>query len=185
MRSASVSAPSLEHPGLRLEVSGGLGLAVIRCHRRKIGEAAAILDQACALKAPLTCNATAADECLRLSWLEPDAWLLAGAPAELAKVLARLGGEPAGPILSAEDVSAGRVALAISGVRAPALIAAGCPLDLHPDHFAPGQCAASLFNDIPIWLDKLPDEPGFRMVCERPLAHGLWRQLADAARLLS
>ncbi len=185
MRSVSVAASSLERPDLRMAPSDGLGLAVIRCHRHKIAEAAAVLSQACSLVAPLICNTTVFDGRFRLSWTEPGAWLLAGDPLAVGKILVSLGEEPAGPVLVAEDVSAGRVALALSGARAPALIGTGCPLDLHPDHFPPGRCAAGLFNDIPIWLDKLSAEPCFRLVCERPLAHGLWRQLTDAARLLT
>ncbi len=170
--------------GLRVRVESELGMAVFRSHRARLAAAAARVGRACGCKAPLIANTTIAGGALRLSWLAPCAWFLAGPVDAVQAALSAIAAGSAAPLVIGAELTAGRVAIEVTGSRSRALIATGCPLEVSDRVMPRDACAASLYNDIPVWIDRLSDEPAFRVVCERPLAHGLWAQLADAADLL-
>jgi sarcosine oxidase subunit gamma len=169
--------------GLSLERRPDLALAMLRSHRARAMGSAARVGLACGLPAPLRPNTTSERGEVRLSWIEPGAWLFAGPPAEVRAAVDAIEAANAQPFVLAAEVSAARMAFEIGGPRARALIATGCPLDLHP--MRAGHCASSLFNDMAVWIDQLTDEPKFRILCDRALASGLWAQLGDAAHLLA
>jgi sarcosine oxidase, subunit gamma len=98
------------------------------------------------------CRALASGERAAL-WLGPDEWLLLNvgtaaeeAPPALAQALAELPH-------SLVDVSHRQVAIALSGPRAPLLLAAGCPLDLDPGAFPAGMCTRTMLakTEIILW----------------------------------
>ena len=112
-------------------------------------------------------------------WLGPRSWLLvSGAPlADFAAARAALCA--AGGALF--DVSASRVAYAVRGTRALDVLAAGCPLDLHPDAFPPGRCAQSVFARVNALYCRAAD--GIVLMVPRSFArdvwHGLWAAGAE------
>ena len=83
---ASAPAPAKTEwaaPGLRVAEESGLGVAVFRGHRGAAAAAAARVGLACGCEAPLAANTTAVHGRLRLSWIEPAAWMLTGPAAEV------------------------------------------------------------------------------------------------------
>ncbi len=110
-------------------------------------------------------------------WLGPDEWWLIGplAAQELNTALSELG-------CTLTEVGDSRTCIRISGPRARALIAKGCPLDLHPRVFGPGQCAQSLVAKAGIVLHQVSDEPAYDLYVLRSFAEYLWLWLEDAAR---
>jgi sarcosine oxidase subunit gamma len=115
-------------------------------------------------------------------WLGPAEWLYV-APArdgwalerELARALAPVGGH-------AVDVSHGRAVLRLSGPPVREVLAAGCPIDLHPRGLPAGSCAQTLFGKINVLVHALADGTAFELYVGRSYADALADGLIAAAR---
>ena len=127
----------------------------------------------------------------RALWLAPDEWLVvsdAGAVAGLADSLAEV---TAGCGGSNTDVSDARTVICLSGRQARDVLMKGCPLDLHPAAFNPGQCAQSLLARATVILYRGADDVAagvaeeggafFDIHVARSFAEYLWTWLEDAA----
>lgn len=100
---------------------------------------------------PLTPNRAAGGNL----WLAPGEWLLTSASDE---ILSRLAAALAGTTFHLTDVTQGRSVFAISGEYSRDLIARGCSLDLHPRVFEAGNCAQSLFAQVPALLHRVSED---------------------------
>jgi sarcosine oxidase subunit gamma len=114
--------------------------------------------------------------------LGPDEWLLC-APAGFASavekdVAAALAGEPH----SLVDVGHRYAAFAVEGPHAASLLAAGCPLDLHPGTFVAGSATRTLLGKAEIILWRVHDAPAYRVECARSFAPYVLAFLREAAR---
>jgi len=108
--------------------------------------------------------------------LGPDDWLLV-APAGDTPDFGALEGRHH----SLVDVSHRYAAFAVEGVHAPLVLAAGCPLDLHPDAFRPGTATRTLLGKAEIVLWRLGEAPSYRLECARSFAPYVERFLDQAA----
>ena len=126
-----------------------------------------------------------ADEDPRTLWLAPGEWLIVtaadakDAPAgKLAAAVADHGG-------SVVDVGDARTVLVLHGPNARDVLMKGCPLDLHPDAFRPGDCAQSLLARAAVILYRRKDDAdggaSFEIHVARSFAAYLWSWLEDAA----
>ena len=109
--------------------------------------------EALGLSLPLdACRATVGAAGAAL-WLGPDETLLLLAPDAEASWSGVLGAALAGVAHSLVDVSHRQTALELSGPDAEAMLAAGCPLDLHITAFPVGMCARTVFAkcEIVLW----------------------------------
>jgi sarcosine oxidase subunit gamma len=97
--------------------------------------------------------------------LGPDEWLLV-APAGDSPDFAALEGRHH----SLVDVSHRYVAFAVEGDSAPLILAAGCPLDLHPDFFSAGSATRTLLGKAEIVLWRLGEALSYRVECARSFA---------------
>lgn len=97
--------------------------------------------------------------------LGPDEWLLV-APAGDSPDFSALQGRHH----SLVDVSHRYVAFAVDGDSAPLILAAGCPLDLHPDFFTAGSATRTLLGKAEIILWRLGQAPSYRVECARSFA---------------
>jgi sarcosine oxidase subunit gamma len=111
-------------------------------------------------------------------WLGPESWLLVSSRAFDGFAARRNALQAAGGALF--DVSASRVAYAVGGVRALDVLAAGCPLDLHPDVFTPGRCAQSLFARVSALYCRADE--GVVVMVPRSFGRDVWHGLREAAR---
>jgi sarcosine oxidase subunit gamma len=179
-------APIFQDAELRIEELD-LGKALVRCHRSRIEATSALVTGVCGWTLPFIPNTVAVQAAGRALALEPGAWMLTGARGGIAAAVAAITQRPADPmtgrILTA-DVSGGRCLLKLSGTGARPLIESGCPVDLHPRAFAKGRCASTLFNETPIIVDQLSDDPAYVLIVDRTSALSLWDLLIDAARWL-
>ncbi|MEM7222616.1 MAG: sarcosine oxidase subunit gamma family protein [Pseudomonadota bacterium] len=128
---------------------------------------------------PLEANTAAGADDVSALWMAPDQWWVVAAEdsvqaGSLAASLAKL---KAG----VTEIGESRTCIRISGPKARALLAKGCPLDLHPSLFQAGQCARSLIGKVPIALHQMSDGPVYDIYVLRSYAEFLWLWLEDAA----
>jgi sarcosine oxidase, subunit gamma len=137
--------------------------------------------QALGLRVPQEpCRAERSGERAAL-WLGPDEWLLL-APADAGTALgsaiaAALEGLPH----SLVDVSHRQIGLEIEGAAGVTLLAAGCPLDLHPDTFPVGMCTRTVLGKSEITLWRVAPE-AFRLEVWRSFAAYVCAFLVESAR---
>ncbi|HEU0229538.1 MAG TPA: sarcosine oxidase subunit gamma family protein [Burkholderiaceae bacterium] len=115
-----------------------------------------------------------------LWWLGPDEWLAQShdpMPARLDHDLRVRFGDL---FATTVDVSSGYTTLRLSGSRVSDVLNKGCPLDLHPRVFKPGQCAQSHFFKTAIALRKLVDGT-WHLIVRRSFADYATRMLVDAS----
>jgi sarcosine oxidase, subunit gamma len=107
--------------------------------------------------------------------LGPDEWLLV-APAGDSPDFSALEGRHH----SLVDVSHRYAAFAVEGDRAPLILAAGCPLDVHPDFFIAGSATRTLLGKAEIILWRLGEALSYRVECARSFAPYVERFLDQA-----
>ena len=143
------------------------------------GGAPAIARDALGIDLPVVPNTTAGSEPAAL-WIGPASWLLIGArPATpLDAVRASFADNDAVVF----DVSASRVAFALGGPQARAVLAAGCPLDLHPRVFPAGACAQSVHDRVNALVVRVcHDDVEFVVLVARSFGRDVWHGLCRAA----
>ena len=113
-------------------------------------------------------------------WTGPDEVLLSlppGGEGTLERVLVdALAGKPH----SVTDVSSGYTTFRIAGRDASRLIAAGCPLDLHPRAFSRGMCAGTHIAKAQVVILHIDESSEFHIIVRRSFADYLWLWLTDA-----
>ena len=75
------------------------------------------------------------------------------------------------------DVSSSYVGWTISGAAAARVLNRGCPLDLHPGAFLPGQCTQSLLGHVNAIFYRPDDRNAFIVMVARSFAADAWDQL--------
>ncbi|RHW25869.1 sarcosine oxidase subunit gamma family protein [Nocardioides immobilis] len=112
-------------------------------------------------------------------WLGPDEWLVVSQMSADALVPA-LQECVAGAHAAVVDVSANRTVLELRGASALAVLQKGCPLDLHPRAFGPGQAVSTTLARIPLVLWQVgPDS--YRLLPRASFAEYVARWLLDAS----
>jgi heterotetrameric sarcosine oxidase gamma subunit len=142
-------------------------------------EAADRIQKSLGAPLPRQCGHTTAAGPHRVAWLGPDEWLVisqADATAVAAELREALAGAPG----SVVDVSANRTTLELSGPAARQVLDKGCPLDLHPRAFGPGQAVSTTVGPVPVLLWQVDDLPTYRLFPRSSFADYLARWLIDA-----
>ena len=130
---------------------------------------------------PRTPNTAASSEAWTALWLGPGRWLLLAAGGETVSAADELRGALGPASAAVTDVGSGRTVLRIAGRNGADVLAMGCPLDLHPRRFAPGQCAQSAVAGINVLIHKLDASPRFDVFVARSYAATFWDWLDLAA----
>lgn len=128
---------------------------------------------------PRQCGHTTASGPHTVVWLGPDEWLVlsqADETAVAAELREALGGGPG----SVVDVSANRTTLELSGPAARQVLEKGCPLDLHPRAFGPGQAVSTTVGPVAVLLWQVDGVPTYRLFPRSSFADYLARWLIDA-----
>jgi heterotetrameric sarcosine oxidase gamma subunit len=142
-------------------------------------EAADRIEKALGVPLPPRCGHTSASGPHTVLWLGPDEWLVLShtdATAVAAELREALGGDPG----SVVDVSANRTTLELSGPAARHVLEKGCPLDLHPRAFGPGQAVSTTVGPVAVLLWQVDDTPTYRILPRSSFADYLARWLIDA-----
>ncbi|HXH04625.1 MAG TPA: sarcosine oxidase subunit gamma family protein [Candidatus Competibacteraceae bacterium] len=132
------------------------------------------------LALPCEPNTVAEGNGLTVYWLCPSEWLVVTAPDAEAALAAKLRQALAGQFAAVTEISSGQTVLVLRGDKARELLAKGCPLDLHPRVFGPGQCAQTLIAKAPALIRPLADG-GYEVVVRRSFADYLWHWLEHVA----
>jgi sarcosine oxidase, subunit gamma len=134
---------------------------------------------------PAKANTVARGEGYDVLWLGPDEWLVrSNASVPVGVLEAKLAGAFGDAWATAVDVGSGYTVVEIDGARTREVLSRGCPLDLHPRMFKPGQCAQSVFFKASIALVATGDD-SFEIVVRRSFADYFCRMMLDAAASLA
>ena len=79
------------------------------------------------------------------------------------------------------DVSSSYAAWTISGATAARVLNRGCPLDLHPSAFGPGQCAQSVLGHVNALFYRPGERDALIVIVARSFAADVWEQLVGYA----
>lgn len=130
---------------------------------------------------PVKANTWAGDTNRCALWLGPDEWLVVAPPGQNEALAAGLRESLAGMHCSVVDLSANRTIIELGGSDARIVLAKGCPLDLHRDAFADGQCAQSLLAKSQVILQCVDRGDAIRLFVRISFAHYVAEWLLDAA----
>ncbi len=182
-RETALPRARLQPRGIRLAERTGLGKIDLRgdpSERAFMTGVGRVLD----LLLPTEPNTSAAKNAITALWQGPDQWLLTCPADDLAFFLNTLRQALAGSHFALTEVTDGRIALALAGPSARDVLAKGCPLDLHPRTFKPGDCAQTLLAKANVLLHLRaadpPADPTFDLYVARSFAPYLWSWLEDA-----
>ena len=113
-------------------------------------------------------------------WLGPDEWLVVSQMAA-GDLVAALAEAVAGAHAAIVDVSANRTVLELRGAAARAALEKGCPLDLHPRSFGPGEAVATTLARVPLILWQVGPE-SYRLLPRSSFSEYVARWLLDASQ---
>ena len=163
-------------PGVTVSPRDHLGLASIMARNGALAELARLLSASYCIDLPAR-PVVAGGGALSLVWAGPEQWLAVSDDRSIAR---RLADELAG-LASVADQSDGRAVLRIGGPRARAALAKGCPLDLHPRAFGPGDTAVIAIAHVGVQLWQLDDAPTYELAVPRSMAKSFWTWLSASA----
>lgn len=120
-----------------------------------------------------------------IAWAGPEEWHVIGqeeGSSGLRIALRQAIPEADGAVV---DVSSGFTLFSLEGRQARDLIAAGCPIDVHPRAFGPGRSAQTLIAGVGIALLQRDDTPRFELMVRRSYARWLWRWMEASAEMVA
>ncbi len=150
--------------------------------RGNIAEGGLAEGESAGLALPTVPNRFSQDGGRQALWLGPDEWLLVLEDEDETAAAEGLRQILAGQHVAVTEVGHSRTVFGLSGPRARDVLAKGCPLDLHPRAFGPGQCAQTILARTGMILLQLDGTPSYEINVRRSFAHYAWTWLEDAAR---
>ena len=143
------------------------------------------INEATGLALPVEANTVAAGGHKAILWLGPDEWLIVTPEGKQETMESALNKALDGQHVSVVDFSDARTTIRIHGDHAREVLMKGCPLDLHPRIFGPGQCAQTLIAKADVLIHQLDDVPTYDIYVLCSFARYLWDWLVDAAKEFS
>ena len=138
------------------------------------------VQQATGLYVPLRANGASIDPQRQLLWLGPDEWLFKTRDGEGEAIAASLRAALQGQHHAVVEVGDGNTTLTVQGPSAAALLARGCPLDLHPRVFTTGALAQSHIAKAGATVLCLQAGTHYELTVRRSFADYLFRWLCAA-----
>jgi len=141
--------------------------------------AAIAVERALGVELPRTAGHVAEHGQHHVLWLGPDEWLVVS-DQEPATLVGTMAAAVEGTHASVVDVSANRTVLELTGPAARAVLAKGCPVDLHQRAFQPGMAVTTtLAVRVPMLLWQVEPET-YRLLPRSSFAEYVARWLLDA-----
>ena len=141
--------------------------------------------QAAGAAPPTDANTVAIAGRNEILWLGPDEWLIVTPEGGQGAMEAALGAALAGQHVSVVDSTDARTTIRLHGAHARDVLMKGCPLDLHPRAFGPGQCAQSIVAKADVLIHQRDDAPTYDIYVLCSFSRYLWDWLVDAAKEFS
>lgn len=165
-----------------LKDSGAVGMITLRGDLSAAPMAQA-MDKAMGLSMPQQRRIVAhTDGTRHAAWMSPDELLLILPYAQVSDALAALASALAGTHYLAENVSDARALIAVNGSDAQVreVLAKLSPVDLHPDHFTPGDIRRTRLAQVAgaFWLTQAGQA---HVICFRSVAQYVFDLLSAAA----
>jgi sarcosine oxidase subunit gamma len=136
--------------------------------------------EATGLALPQRANSSSIQGERQLLWLGPDEWLLKQRDGQGSHVEAALRTALQGQHFSLVQVGSGNTTLSLQGPGSAALIARGCPLDLHARVFPAAAVAQSHISRAGLVLHCLEPGAHYELTVRRSFADYLFRWLCAA-----
>jgi len=138
--------------------------------------------KAIAVELPTKANTSsgAADK-THVLWLGPDEWLIVTEPGKTDALAGKLAAATKNLHVAVTATGEARTVIRISGPNAGDVISKGCPLDLHPGVFGPGQCAQTIIGRAAMTIHQIGAD-SYDIFVLRSFAEYLWTWLEDAGR---
>lgn len=133
------------------------------------------------------CSASETRKGLQMLWMGPDEWLVVAPSEDNTNYGDKLRSALKGLHIAIVDVSESRTVIRIGGDCATAVLNKGCPVDLHPRSFGPGQVVNTLLARAHVIIhcrEGGPNDPSpcFDVYVHRSFAEYLWSWVEDASR---
>ena len=103
-------------------------------------------------------------EPITIAWLSPGEWALLCPASQVRPQIENACGDA---LWDLTDISTGRRRWPLNGPQARDLLAQGCTLDTHLSTFGPGQCAQSLFAQVPVLIIKGAAADDFDLIADQ------------------
>ncbi|MDG2205602.1 MAG: sarcosine oxidase subunit gamma family protein [Alphaproteobacteria bacterium] len=113
--------------------------------------------------------------------LGPDEWLIITPTGEEAGLQANLRRAVADFHAAATLTGESMTVIRLAGAHARGVLAKGCPVDIHPRVFGPGQCAQTILARADMTMHQTADD-AYDIIVRRSFAEYVWTWLEDAAR---
>jgi sarcosine oxidase subunit gamma len=189
MAEAATPVSPLAHLARRLATAAGAVrlrevtfLAQVNLRVDADGPAAPNITRALGAALPVAPNTVARHRDTSVLWLGPDEWLVVGPPGSQGRLSGELRVALVPEAGSVVDVSAHRTVVEIAGPAARAVLAKGCPLDLHQQRFPVGRCAQTMLARAQVVLvPRTAEEPAYWVFVRASFADYLAEWLLDAA----
>ena len=133
------------------------------------------------LDLPMEPNTVGGEDEMLALWLGPDEWLVVTPADAQTSLLDSLETALQGVHAAVTDVTGGQTVTTLSGPSARDILAKGCPLDLHPSVFKPGQCAQTIVGKANVTIRCVDDSPSFELIIRRSFAEYMALWLYDSA----
>ena len=158
---------------VKVEALGLRGMITLRCDMSTVGAVAEIA-------VPAVGQMTTVGDRV-LAWMSPDEVMLLLPHAEVAATLADISLQFQGVHHLALDVSDARAMFSLSGPGVRDVVAKLAPVDLHPDHFGPGQFRRSRLGQVAaaFWMTGSGD---ITLICFRSVAGYVFALLEQSAK---
>ncbi len=115
----------------------------------------------------------------RVLWMGPGRWLVTAADTEHGALANKIANRI--PAAAVNDVSSSRTVLRLYGPRVRDVLAAGCPMDLHPTKWAPAACATTILDHFTVTIDCI-DTDSFDVYIARGFAASFYEWLMETAQ---
>ena len=148
------------------------------------GAFVSVIRSATDIALPTCPNTTVENDTHCALWLGPDEWMFRAKQHVSDDLAAHLEHALGGVFSAVTDQSSAYCVLHLSGPKTRELLAKGCPLDLHPRVFGPGQCAQSHYFKTTFLLRCLNSAEGgtWEFIVRRSFADYAVRMLVDGMK---
>ncbi len=113
----------------------------------------------------------------RALWMGPGRWLVISNDTQYGALAQKIAANL--PAAAVNDVSSSRTVLRLTGPKVRDVLAAGCPIDLHPNAWQAGKCATTVLDHFTVTIDCIAADT-FDVYVPRGFAQSLYEWLMEA-----